>query len=74
MDKEYYVEVLRDFRKRFHRKRPELFEYGEWCLHQDNASRHKPMLATQYKADMVIQTVPNASYSTDLAPCDFWMF
>ena len=28
VNKEYYIEVLREFRKRFHRKRPELFESG----------------------------------------------
>ena len=27
------VEVLREFRKRFHRKRPALFELGQWHFH-----------------------------------------
>ncbi len=30
VNKEYYVEVLREFRKRFRRKRPALFKSGQW--------------------------------------------
>ena len=30
VNKEYYVEVLREFRKRFRRKRPALFKSGHW--------------------------------------------
>ena len=37
VNKEYYVEVLREFRKRFGRKRPALFKPGQWHFHQDNA-------------------------------------
>ena len=29
VNKEYYIEVLREFSKRFRRKRPELFESGQ---------------------------------------------
>ena len=31
------VEVLREFRKRFRRKRPALFKSGQWHFQQDNA-------------------------------------
>ena len=30
VNKEYYVEVLREFSKRFRRKRPALFKSGQW--------------------------------------------
>ena len=30
VNKEYYVEVLREFMKRFPRKRPALFKSGQW--------------------------------------------
>ena len=30
VNKEYYIEVLREFRKRFRRKRPALFKSGQW--------------------------------------------
>ena len=33
VNKEYYVEVLMGFRKRFHRKRPVLFKSGQWNFH-----------------------------------------
>ena len=32
--KEYYVEVLREFRKKFRRKRPALLKSGQWHFHQ----------------------------------------
>ena len=33
VNKEYYVEVLREFRGRFRRKRPTLFKSGQWNFH-----------------------------------------
>ena len=33
VNKEYYVEALREFRKRFRRKRPALFKSGQWHFH-----------------------------------------
>ena len=33
---EYYVEVLREFRKRFRQKRPALYQSAQWHFHQDN--------------------------------------
>ena len=37
VNKEYYAEVLREFRKRFRQKRRTLFKSGQWHFHQDNA-------------------------------------
>ena len=70
----YYVEVLREFRKRFRRKRPALFQSGHWHFHQDNTPVHNSILFTDYLTKMVIKTVPHPPYSPDLAPCDFWLF
>ena len=56
------------------RKRPELFESGQWHFHQDNAPVHKSILVTDYLTQMGIKTVPHPPYSPDLAPCDFWLF
>ena len=72
--KEYYVEVLKVFRKRFRRKRPALFKSSQWHFHQDNASVHNPILVTDYLTKMGIKTVPYPPYSPDLAPGDFWLF
>ena len=70
----YYVEVLREFSKRFLGKRPALFISGQWHFHQDNAPVHNSILATDYLTKMGIKTVPQPPYSPDLAPCDFWLF
>ena len=72
--KEYYVEVLRKFRKRFCRKRPALFKSGQWHFHQDNALVHNSILVTDYLTKMGIKTVPQPPYSPDLVPCDMWLF
>ena len=74
VNKEYYLEVLREFRKRFRRKRPALFKSGQWHFHQDNAPVHHFILVTDYLTKMGIKTVPYPRYSPDLAPCDFWLF
>ena len=70
----YYVEVLRDFRKRFRRKRPALFKSGQWHFHQENAPAHNSILVIDYLTKMGIKTVPHPLYSPDLAPCDFFLF
>ena len=74
VNKEYYVEVLREFGKIFCRKRPELFRSGQWYLHQGNAPTQKSILVTSYLTEMEFKTVPHSPYSPDLAPCDFLMF
>ena len=71
VNKEYYVEVLREFRKRFRRKRSALFKSGQWHFHQDNAPVHNSILVTDYLTNMGIKAVPHPPYSPDLATCDF---
>ena len=74
VNKEYYVEFLREFRKRVHRNRLALFKSGQWHLHQNNAPVHNSFLVTDYLTKMGIKTVPQPPYSPDLAPCDFCLF
>ena len=74
VNKEYYVEVLSEFGKRFRRERPALFKLGQWHFHQDNAQVHNSILFTDYLTKMGIKTVPHPPYSPDLASCDFWLF
>ena len=74
VNKEYYVEVLREFRKRFLGKRPALFKSGQWHFHLDNAPVHNSILVTDYLTKMGIKTVCHPPYSPDLAPCDFCLF
>ena len=73
-NKEYYIEVLREFRKRFCRKRPALFKSGQWHFHQDNAPVHHSILVTDYLTKIGIKIVHQPPYSRDLAPSDFWLF
>ena len=74
VNKKYYVEVLREFRKRFCRKRPALFKSAQWHFQRDNAPVHNSILVTDYSTKMGINTVPHPPYSPDLAPYDFWLF
>ena len=74
VNNEYYVEVLREFRKRFRRKRPALFKSGQWHFHQDNAPVHNSILISDYLTKMGIKTVPQSPKSPDLAPCDCCLF
>ena len=74
VNKEYYVEVLREFRKIFRRKRPALFNSGQGHFHHDNAPVHNSNLVTDYLTKMDIKTVLHPPYSPHLAPCDFWLF
>ena len=74
VNKEYYVEVLREFRKKFQGKRPALFKSGQWHFHQDNAPVQNSILVTDCLTKMGIKTVRHPLYSPDLAPCDFWLF
>ena len=71
VNKEYYVEVLREFKKRFRRKRPALFKSGQWHFHQDNAPVHNSILVTDYLTKMGIKTVPQPPYSPDFVPVTF---
>ena len=64
VNKEYYVEVLTEFGKRFRRKRPAHFKSDQWHFHQDNAPVHIYSLVTDYLTKM----------GSNLAPCDFWLF
>ena len=63
VNKEYYVEVLREFRKRFRRKRP-AEQYTSPQLHPCH----------RLFDQVGIRTVPPPPYSPDLAPCDFCLF
>ena len=64
VNKEYYVEVLRKFMKK----------YRQWHFHQDNAPVHNSIFVSDYLTNMGIKTVPYRPYSPDLAPCDFCLF
>ena len=74
VNEEYYVEVLREFGKRFRRKRPALFKSDQWHFHQDNALVHNNIFVTDYLTKMCIKTGSYPPSSPDLAPRDFCLF
>ena len=71
VNKEYYVEILREFRKRFLVKRPALFKSEQWHFHQDNAPVRNSIFVTDYLTKMGIKTVPHPSLSS--RPCSLWL-
>ena len=66
-------EVLREFRKRFRRKRPALFKSGQCHFHQDNTPVHNSILVSDYLTKMGIKTVCHPPSCPYIAPCDFWL-
>ncbi len=64
VNKEYYVEVLREFKKRFLGKRPALFKSGQWHFHQENTSVHNSILVTDYLTKILF-TNPSARAGYD---------
>ena len=66
--------VLKEFSKRFRRKRPALFKSGQWHFHQDNTPVHNSILVTDFLTKIGIKTVPQPPYNPDLVPCDFCLF
>ena len=74
VNKEYYVEVLKESSKRFRRKRPTLFKSGQWHFHLDNPPVHDSIPVTDYLTKMGIRTLPHPPYIPDPAHCDFCLF
>ena len=68
------MNVLREYRKRFRRKRPAVIKSGQWHLNQEKAPVHNFSLVTDYLRKMGTKTVRHPPYSPDFAPCDFWLF
>ena len=68
------LRFLGGLRKRFYQKRPVLFKSFQWHFHQDNAPVPNSILVTDYLSKMGIKTFPQPPYSSELAPCDFWLF
>ena len=71
VNKEYYVEVLKESRKRFRRKRQALFKSGQWHFHQDNAPVLNSILVWDYLTKMGIKTVPQPPCCPDLLSVNF---
>lgn len=71
---EYYLGVLRRLRENIRLKRKELWDNKSWFLHHDNAPAHTSRLVRDYLNKNNVNIVPQAPYSPDMAPCDFFLF
>ena len=58
----------------FRKMRPELWANNCWILHHDNAPLHTALILREIFAKNSTHVAPQPPYSTNLAPCDFWLF
>ena len=74
VNKEFYLNVLKHLREAVRRKRPEAWTNNTWMLHHDNAPAHASLLIREFLTKHEMTVVPQAPYSPDLAPADFFLF
>ncbi|UYV76633.1 hypothetical protein LAZ67_14001537 [Cordylochernes scorpioides] len=74
VNKEYYLQVMRNLREAIRQKRPDLWKNKNWFLHHDNAPAHTSLLVRDFLAQKHTLMMPQPPYSPDLAPCDFFLF
>jgi len=73
VNKQCYLEVLTRLRESVRRKRPGLWP-DRWILHHDHAPAHDALRIPQFLAKNSITKMDHPPYSSELAPCDFWLF
>lgn len=56
------------------RKRPELWERGDWALHHDNTPVHSALFIRAVLCKNGITVIPQPPFSPDLAPADFFLY
>ncbi|UYV66015.1 hypothetical protein LAZ67_3006192 [Cordylochernes scorpioides] len=74
VNKEYYLQFMRNLREAIRQKRPDLWKNKNWLLHHDNAPAHTSLLVRDLLAKNNTLMIPQPPYSPDLAPCDFFLF
>ncbi|UYV62125.1 hypothetical protein LAZ67_1007912 [Cordylochernes scorpioides] len=74
VNKEYYLQVMRNLREAILQKRPDLWKNKNWLLHHDNAPAHTSLLVRDFLAKNNTLMMPQPPYSPELAPCDFFLF
>ncbi|UYV85044.1 hypothetical protein LAZ67_X004391 [Cordylochernes scorpioides] len=74
VNKEYYLQVMRNFREAIRQKSPDLWKNKNWLLHHDNAPAHTSLLVRDLLAKNNTLMMPQPPYSPDLPPCDFFLF
>ncbi|UYV63933.1 hypothetical protein LAZ67_2006053 [Cordylochernes scorpioides] len=74
VNKEYYLQVMRNLREAIRQKRPDLWKNKNWLLHHDNAPAHTSLLVRDFLAKNNTLMMLQPPYSPDLAPCNFFLF
>ncbi|UYV68008.1 hypothetical protein LAZ67_5002776 [Cordylochernes scorpioides] len=74
VNKEYYLQVMRNLREAIRQKLPDLWKNKNWLLHHDNAPAHTSLLVRDFLAKNNTLMMPQPPYSPDLDPCDFFLF
>ncbi|UYV80051.1 hypothetical protein LAZ67_18001526 [Cordylochernes scorpioides] len=68
VNKEYYLQVMRNLREAIRQKRPDLWKNKNWLLHHDNVPAHTSLLVRDFLAKNNTLMMPQPPYSPDLAP------
>ena len=74
VNKEYYLQVMRNLREAICQRLPDLWKNKNWLLHHDNAPAHTSLLVGKFLAKNNTLIMPQPLYSPDLAPCDYFLF
>ena len=74
VNKEFHKTVLQSLRDAVRRHHPEKWRSGSWILHHDNAPAHGAVTTNEFLAKHNIPFLLHPPYSSDLAPCDFFLF
>ncbi|UYV72145.1 hypothetical protein LAZ67_9001957 [Cordylochernes scorpioides] len=74
INQQYYLDVLRRLREAVRQKRPKKWHPKNWLLHHDNALPHTAVTVQLYLAKHEIDSLPQPSYSPELAPNDFFLY
>jgi histone-lysine N-methyltransferase SETMAR len=73
VNQQCYLEVLTWLRKSLQRKITE-FWLDKWILHHDSAPVLDVLIVHEFLVKKSITKMDHPPYSTDLVPCDFWLF
>ncbi|CAD6995928.1 unnamed protein product [Ceratitis capitata] len=71
VNKEYYLQVMRNMLEVIRQKRPDLWKNKNWLLHQDNAPAHTSLFVRDFLAKNNILMMPQPPYSPDLTLLTF---
>ncbi|UYV80238.1 hypothetical protein LAZ67_18002125 [Cordylochernes scorpioides] len=74
VNKEYYLQDMRNLREAIRQKHPDLWKNKNWLLHHDNAPAHTSLLVRDLLAKNNTLMMPQPPYSPDLALYDFFLF